>query len=71
MRSPLPNIAFSSGLKLVCSRGVLDKATAKSAPAVADTIATPVMPTQNQSQRPDFACVDGLTALEPLEEGEF
>lgn len=55
MRSPSPpNISFSSGESLLYISGVLDKETAKNAPAVADSRATPIMPTPNQSQRPGF-----------------
>jgi hypothetical protein len=53
MRS-LSKTAASWGLNSACINGVLVKETANSAPAVADTIAIPLIPTQNHSQRPDL-----------------
>lgn len=62
-RNPLPDMrspsktAASEGLRFACISGVLLKETARSAPAVADTIAIPLIPTQNHSQRPDLVAI--------------
>jgi hypothetical protein len=50
----------------------VDKVTAKSAPAVADSTATPVIATQNHNQRPDLIAAEFFfTVLETPVGWEF